>query len=129
MIRPARLGLALLIAAAVPGQACAQRSPVLRQTPLTVEDVIGFWSLSAAGKPGCRLALNRMPTGTGYGVYLERCGGDLAAITRWRLDGGRARLEDSRGRAILTLTRQTVDRFSGRGRDGRDYVLERAPMA
>lgn len=128
MIRAACVGLALLMAAA-PAPALAQRSPAVRQTPLTIEEVIGFWSLSSAGKPACRLALNRMAVGNGYGVYLERCGGALAGVARWRLSGATARLEDSRGRLVMTLTRQTVDRFTGRGADGQAWVMERAPVA
>jgi len=130
MIHPLRLIFTVALAVSSPAaQACQPTEPVMAETsPLTVEDVKGFWAVAAEGQEPCRIALNGIASGEAYGVYLENCTGLLGKVRGWRLDGARVRLIDGDGQILATLRRDSVDRFVGQAGSLR-LTLERAPVA
>lgn len=121
----ATLALALFIAATA--GACRSQEPPVNPPPiLSARDVMGFWSLAAAGAKPCRLSLQSQPAAGGFGVAVDPCGPPWSGATTWRPVAGGFELLDGSGALLARFTPDGVDAFDGTAADGSALRLERA---
>lgn len=128
MFRSLILSVALLPAVLVSAAACrageappmtmpSPEPPAASQPPAQTPDpreVMGLWDFSGEGA-ACRLALRIEPVPGGYGLFHERCGGELAEARLWRFAAGRTDAVElvSSGGVVARLERRGPDDWSG----------------
>ncbi len=116
--------------------AAAQTAPPPRgadRAPPAISLLLGAWDLELTGAPRrCTVTLGAEETAGGrrlrFPATCRRALPLLADVASWSLgpDGG-PRLNDADGKPILAFGQQGPIGFSGRGRDGKDYALNRGP--
>lgn len=98
-----------------------------RDRPLAVDQVAGFWALTAAsGGARCSLSLSNFLIEGRRPVLVESCSiATVAAAKQWRATPGGFELLDEGGAVLLAFRSTGEDAFDA---VGGDYRLTRSPM-
>jgi hypothetical protein len=123
-----------LIAAAVPALAVtalsvtAAAGPAAATTPALIDPttIAGTWSLTSADKT-CHLSLgiSRTEDDKAYSVDLGDCvEAGFPRLRGWATESDGIGLQLDGG-VVLFMAREDAGRFTGKGRDGREFVLAR----
>lgn len=106
----------------------ATGAPAIAVTPALIDPaaLAGTWSLSSGGKT-CHLSLSlALVEGTkAHSIDLGDCvEAGFPRLRSWSAESDGLAFELDGGK-VLFMSREAADRFEGKGRDGREYVLSR----
>ncbi|MEL6436138.1 MAG: AprI/Inh family metalloprotease inhibitor [Pseudomonadota bacterium] len=92
--------------------------------PVTKESMGGVWNASSGGS-SCRIATSLTRGGSDFRAASLGCGGDLANVGFWNLNGNRVVLKDRSGNQVATLFQAGNNQFNGQTNGGSAVSLSR----